>query len=74
VLTPLPAPGVYARSNAMDVPALGPDGRPLEQSVSRVLRIRGQERPVEDVHAHLGPDAVGSTPPERAITGEEQVR
>jgi len=56
------------------VPALGPDGRPLEQSVSRVLRIRGQERPVEDVHAHLGPDAVGSTPPERAITGEEQVR
>ncbi|GAB4084464.1 NADH-quinone oxidoreductase subunit J [Myceligenerans cantabricum] len=43
-LTPLPAPGVYAQSNAMDTPALGPDGRPLEHSVSRVLRIRGQER------------------------------
>lgn len=43
VLTPLPAPGVYARHNAMDVPALGPDGRPLEHSVSRVLRVRGQE-------------------------------
>lgn len=79
VLTPLPAPGVYARSNAMDVPALGPDGRPLEHSVSRVLRIRGQQRSVAEVHAHLDPDAptgaaIGSTPPERSITGEEQVR
>ncbi|GAA3818724.1 NADH-quinone oxidoreductase subunit J [Cellulomonas soli] len=43
VLTPLPAPGVYARHNAMDVPALGPDGQPLEHSVPRVLRVRGQE-------------------------------
>jgi NADH-quinone oxidoreductase subunit J len=43
-LTPLPAPGVYAQNNAMDTPALGPDGRPLENSVPRVLRIRGQER------------------------------
>lgn len=78
VLTPLPAPGVYARSNAMDVPALGPDGRPLEQSVSRVLRIRGQQRSVAEVHAHLiapgtAEDSDG-TPPERAITGEEPVR
>ena len=39
----LPAPGVYARHNAMDVPALGPDGSPLESSVPRVLRVRGQE-------------------------------
>jgi NADH-quinone oxidoreductase subunit J len=45
VLTPLPSPGVYARSNAMDTPALGPDGEQVPQSVSRVLRIRGQERP-----------------------------
>lgn len=74
-LTPLPAPGVYARSNAMDVAALGADGRPLEQSVPRVLRVRGQERSVAEVHAQLPPDAgTGSTPPERAITGEEQVR
>jgi len=43
-LTPLPAPGVYAQNNAMDTPALGPDGRPLEHSVPRVLRIRGQQR------------------------------
>ena len=39
----LPAPGVYARHNAMDVPALDPDGTPLESSVPRVLRVRGQE-------------------------------
>ena len=42
-LTPLAAPGVYARHNAMDVPALDPHGEPIEESVSRVLRIRGQE-------------------------------
>ncbi|WP_199425034.1 NADH-quinone oxidoreductase subunit J [Actinotalea solisilvae] len=76
VLTPLPSPGVYARSNAMDVPALGADGRPLEHSVPRVLRIRGQERSVAEVHAEVG-DA-GASPaaqlPERSVTGEEQVR
>ncbi|WP_020016045.1 NADH-quinone oxidoreductase subunit J [Promicromonospora sukumoe] len=44
VLTPLPSPGVYATSNAMDTPALGPDGEQVPQSVSRVLRIRGQEK------------------------------
>jgi NADH-quinone oxidoreductase subunit J len=43
-LTPLPPPGVFAQNNAMDTPALGPDGRPVEHSVPRVLRIRGQER------------------------------
>lgn len=78
-LTPLPAPGVYAHSNAMDVAALGPDGRPLEASVPRVLRVRGQERAVDEVHAELPPGsgtgtATGATPPQRAITGEEQVR
>ena len=73
-LTPLPAPGVYARSNAMDVPALGPDGYPLESSVPRVLRSRGQERSVAEVHAEIGGEGNGPTPPRRAITGEEPVR
>jgi len=45
-VTPLPAPGVYARSNAVDVPALLPDGTPAEQSVSSTLRARGQVREV----------------------------
>lgn len=49
VKAPLPAPGVFARRNAVDVPALLPDGTPSELSVSRVLRARGQELGVEDV-------------------------
>ncbi|MCL3863212.1 NADH-quinone oxidoreductase subunit J [Actinotalea sp. K2] len=90
-LVPLPAPGVYARSNAMDVPALDAQGRPIDASVSRVLRVRGQERSVDEVAADNGagdaaryldaPDTgpgttggVGSTPPQRSITGEETVQ
>jgi NADH-quinone oxidoreductase subunit J len=41
---PLPAPGVYARHNAVDTPALLPDGTPAESSVSRVLAARGTVR------------------------------
>ncbi|MBB2894751.1 NADH-quinone oxidoreductase subunit J [Flexivirga oryzae] len=41
----LPVPGVYARSNAADLPALLPDGTPAEASVQRVLRARGQVAP-----------------------------
>lgn len=37
----LPAPGVYARHNAVDTPALLPDGTPAGASVSRVLAARG---------------------------------
>ena len=38
----LPAPGVYARHNAVDVPALLPDGSPAASSVSQTLRSRGE--------------------------------
>jgi len=38
----LPAPGVYARHNAVDTPALLPDGTPSSLSVSRVLTAREQ--------------------------------
>ncbi|TWP37311.1 NADH-quinone oxidoreductase subunit J [Leekyejoonella antrihumi] len=38
----LPVPGVYARHNAVDTPALLPDGSISELSVSRVLKARGQ--------------------------------
>jgi NADH-quinone oxidoreductase subunit J len=43
--TGLPAPGVFARHNAVDTPALLPDGTPSDLSVSRVLRAREQVRP-----------------------------
>jgi NADH-quinone oxidoreductase subunit J len=62
---PLPGPGVYARHNAVDTPALLPDGTPAEISVSRVLIARGDVRrspgaelavPGDDETAHLRKD------------------
>jgi NADH-quinone oxidoreductase subunit J len=47
IVTPMPPPGVYARHNAVDTPALLPDGSPSELSISRVLRARGDVRSVE---------------------------
>ncbi|MFS8204904.1 NADH-quinone oxidoreductase subunit J [Streptomyces sp. CWNU-52B] len=45
-LPPLPAPGVYARHNAVDIPGLLPDGTPSELTVIKTLRDRGQIRDV----------------------------
>jgi NADH-quinone oxidoreductase subunit J len=49
IKAPLPAPGVFARHNAVDTPALLPDGTPSELSVSRVLTARGQRRDLRSV-------------------------
>jgi NADH-quinone oxidoreductase subunit J len=38
---PLPTPGVFARHNAVDTPALLPDGGTSELSVSPTLKARG---------------------------------
>ncbi|MEU7008617.1 NADH-quinone oxidoreductase subunit J [Streptomyces sp. NPDC046332] len=43
---PLPAPGVYARHNAVDIAGLLPDGTPAELTVMQTLRRRGQVRDV----------------------------
>jgi len=45
-LGPLPAPGVFARHNAVGTPALLPDGTVAESSISRVLAARGTVRSV----------------------------
>ncbi|MFI8217964.1 NADH-quinone oxidoreductase subunit J [Streptomyces sp. NPDC085932] len=45
-LPPLPAPGVYARHNAVDIAGLLPDGTPSDLTVSKTLRERGQVRDV----------------------------
>ena len=37
----LPGSGVFARHNAVDVPALLPDGSPAPTSISGVLEARG---------------------------------
>jgi len=39
-----PTPGVFARHNAVDTPALLPDGSPLEESISESIVARGQLR------------------------------
>ena len=48
-LGPLPSPGVFARHNAVDTPALLPDGTPAETSVSRVLIARGTVQPASEL-------------------------
>ncbi|MBD0863172.1 NADH-quinone oxidoreductase subunit J [Gordonia sp. zg691] len=44
-LTPLPTPGVYARHNAVDVPARLPDGSPSDLSVNAILAARTLRKP-----------------------------
>ncbi|MBD0292837.1 MAG: NADH-quinone oxidoreductase subunit J [Jiangellaceae bacterium] len=51
--SPLPSPGVYARHNAVDTPALLPDGTPSELSISPVLVARGTVRPAEQEAAQI---------------------
>lgn len=46
--TPMPNPGVYARHNAVDVPARLPDGTGARTSVSSVLVPRGRVTAEED--------------------------
>jgi NADH-quinone oxidoreductase subunit J len=50
--TPLPSPGVFALHNAVDMPALLPDGSPSELSVSSML-----------VRRQLGDDSAPALPP-----------
>lgn len=46
-ISPKPSPGVYARHNAADMPALNAQGEVIEESVTTVLRIRGHEGVVD---------------------------
>lgn len=47
-----PTPGVFARHNAVDTPALLPDGSPVEESVSPSIVARGQLRDGFDDDIH----------------------
>ena len=44
IVTPMPSPGVFAQHNAVDTPALLPDGSTSELSVNATLRNRGMLR------------------------------
>jgi NADH-quinone oxidoreductase subunit J len=58
---PLPPPGVFARHNAVDTPALLPDGTAAPGSISRVLAARGTVKSApeiaEDIKAFTGDDS-----------------
>jgi NADH-quinone oxidoreductase subunit J len=65
--TPLPGPGTYARHNAVDFPALLPDGTPAALSVSPVISGRPGAR--EAVGEALQ-EAAGALPASPAGTAE----
>ena len=48
-----PMPGMYARHNALNVPALDPEGKPIADSISRVLKAREQMSDGEEFRARL---------------------
>ena len=50
---PLPTPGVFARHNAVDTPALLPDGSVSDLSVSATLRARGDILGSQDLVAPI---------------------
>ena len=49
----LPSPGVYARHNAVDTPALLPDGTPSDLSISKVLVARGTVRITDEAASNV---------------------
>jgi NADH-quinone oxidoreductase subunit J len=77
---PLPAPGVFARHNAVDTPALLPDGTASEASISRVLAARGTVRSapalaedIDEVQRQLGHERGGQSH-ETIDTDEEGIK
>jgi NADH-quinone oxidoreductase subunit J len=51
LVTPLPAPGVYSRHNAVDVPALLPDGSVSELSLNRTIAGERESPAASEVEA-----------------------
>jgi NADH-quinone oxidoreductase subunit J len=77
-LGPLPAPGVFARHNAVDTPALLPDGTAAESSISRVLAARGTVRSapalaenIEDIQRSIDGTPASGPGPAPAHTEED---
>ncbi|MTB88231.1 NADH-quinone oxidoreductase subunit J [Aeromicrobium senzhongii] len=69
-----PTPGVFARHNAVDTPALLPDGTPLPESIPGTLVSRHQFElhDAEDVNRVVGEiAAVDVDPDERPVTTEK---
>jgi NADH-quinone oxidoreductase subunit J len=72
---PLPGPGVYARHNAVDFPALLPDGTPSQLSVNPVIARAGQGRlGHEPPGPELPPGNGEGAEPEGAAAEHEEAR
>ena len=61
--SPLPGPGVYARHNAVDFPALLPDGSPSALSVSPIIAQRASESEGGLPAPPLPPGSAAALPP-----------
>ncbi|WP_327068436.1 NADH-quinone oxidoreductase subunit J [Kitasatospora sp. NBC_01250] len=77
-IPPLPAPGVYARHNAVDIAGLLPDGTIAEDSVMATLRERGQIRDVSQDMLHRMAELenatsewLGRPPSERPVPAQD---
>ena len=68
--TPLPGPGTYARHNAVDMPALLPDGSQSQLSVSPVISGREELEPREGGPVSPGPGEIA--PPDSSGDQPEQ--
>ena len=76
-----PNPGVYARNNAVDMPALLPDGSLAEESIPEPLRVRGESRDADrlaleeaehlSAHEAVTVDPSGTSAGPRTSAGEE---
>jgi len=69
---PLPTPGVFARHNAVDTPALLPDGSVSELSISATLRARGTVLDSRDLAKPVDKTVEAITEDEKPHTTEEE--
>jgi hypothetical protein len=60
--TPLPGPGVYARHNAVDTPALLPDGSPSPLSVPLTVELISEQHGRDPQPSELGSSATARHP------------
>jgi NADH-quinone oxidoreductase subunit J len=70
--TPLPGPGTFARHNAVDMPALLPDGSPARQSVSEILTGPDAEPEIPAPALESGHAGAGSAGVSTAAPGQEE--
>jgi NADH-quinone oxidoreductase subunit J len=70
--TPLPTPGVYARHNAVDIPARLPDGSFEELSVSTILRHRRNRALTEAAVISVGSTAETPTQVDDSAHADEE--